>query len=867
MYEKTVSAWSPAPWFLVSRPLRPSDEVVRERVIGLVDAGVRRACVTRIVAPSGYGKTSALRQWADRADVPVAWLTITEFDDDPVRLHRGIVSAIKRAAEAMGGDADHPLLQLVPDLDHLGASYDALTDALERTDGPLVVVVDDAHLAGEALRDTVTHLLRAATSSGLRLVLAGSSEVELPARLRIDGALVDIAPSTFAFIAEEIDHLTSTLGVTDDPALAERILERTGGWPAAVRAVLFDVTASEAVSGHTGSRAIADLVAEEVLPRLGDDLASFVLATSTCPRLDATLARLLSGRIDSAALLETCVRRGLFIDRYQDGDETAVYRWHAVLADACQAILAERDPRALEGLHRTAAEALRDDYPLSAIDHALRAGDPELAVDVIATSWAGILLQAGASALDRACRALPRPWSSSPEVLHARACCLDVTGDRHGAALLAQRATAAAEGLETDRRTRVALVAAQAALLLADDHPVLLAAVDDLTALLATTADLPPRTYAHLLFLAGWAELRLRRAPEQAIRLLETARLEAIAVGDDVVAQRAGANSAFALAFAGRFQDAEARLEETNAALAVRADWNAYDGGIEATARGYIAFHRGAPEEATRHLTAAAEGDAGNGPYALLAVFHLALVAADVGDPVRIEQAQQALGRLPDAPFHGMPWPQYAVFARCRAALARGDADEALDLARSIADLRFAPVMGAMLAEVHRQLGTIDEAVACLDAIDGLPVPSYARVGTLVTRALIAVERGATDEAHDLVEQALDLAVEEQVVRPFAGTDPMLRSLLAAHAPRGTRHDGFLADLLSRSEHGEDRLRAGVQLSRREREVLGYLRSSLTTAEIAEALFVSANTVKTHQRAIYRKLGVSSRREAIKLSV
>jgi len=205
--------------------------------------------------------------------------------------------------------------------------------------------------------------------------------------------------------------------------------------------------------------------------------------------------------------------------------------------------------------------------------------------------------------------------------------------------------------------------------------------------------------------------------------------------------------------------------------------------------------------------------------------------------------------------------------ARCRAALARGHADEALDLARSIADLRFVPVMAGMLAEVHRQLGTIDEAEACLDALDAQPVPPYARVGTLVTRALIAAEREVGDDAQSLVEQALSLAVAERVARPFTGDDPMLRSLLAERAARGTRHDGFLADLLARSEHDGGRLRAGVQLSRREREVLGYLRSSLTTAEIAEALFVSVNTVKTHQRAIYRKLGVTSRREAIRLSI
>ena len=836
-------------------------------MIDLLDRAIGSARVTRIVAPSGYGKTSALRQWADRAEGPVAWLTLTEFDDDPVRLHRGIVSSLKRSAEAVGGEASHRLLQLIPDVNRLAASYDALISALERTAASLVLVVDDAHLGGEALRDTVAHLVGDGTSSTIHLVLAGSADVDLPSKLRIDGALADVSPAALAFTAAEVDQLTATLGITGDASLAERIIDRTGGWPAAVRAVLFDVTDSAAIRGHTGSRAIVDLVAEEVLPRLGSDLAAFVLAATTCTRLDANLARALTGRTDSAALLEACVRRGLFIDRYEDGDETVVYRWHVVLAEACQAILGERDAEELERLHRTAALALRDDYPLPAVDHALRAGDGELAVDIIATSWAGILLQAGASALERACRTLPRPWSASPEVLHARACCLDVAGDRLGAALLAERAVALAAEIEPGRRARAALVAAEAALLLADEHPVLLAAVDDLTRLLKSATDLPPRTYGHLLFLAGWAEMRLRRSPEHAIRLLESARLEAIAVGDDVVAHRAGVNAAFALTFAGRFRDAEARLDESNAALAVRADWNAYDGGIEATARGYIAFHRGEAEEATRHLTGMVGGDAGNGPYALLAAFHLVLIAADAGDPVGLDRAEQALDRFPATPAHGMPWPEYAVFARCRAALARGHADEALDLARSIADLRFVPVMAGMLAEVHRQLGTIDEAEACLDALDAQPVPPYARVGTLVTRALIAAEREVGDDAQSLVEQALSLAVAERVARPFTGDDPMLRSLLAERAARGTRHDGFLADLLARSEHDGGRLRAGVQLSRREREVLGYLRSSLTTAEIAEALFVSVNTVKTHQRAIYRKLGVTSRREAIRLSI
>ncbi|MBN9183160.1 MAG: helix-turn-helix transcriptional regulator [Microbacterium sp.] len=54
-------------------------------------------------------------------------------------------------------------------------------------------------------------------------------------------------------------------------------------------------------------------------------------------------------------------------------------------------------------------------------------------------------------------------------------------------------------------------------------------------------------------------------------------------------------------------------------------------------------------------------------------------------------------------------------------------------------------------------------------------------------------------------------------------------------------------------------------LSGRERQVLAHLRTTMTPAEIAVALDVSLNTLKTHQRAIYRKLGVSTRRAATRL--
>jgi LuxR family maltose regulon positive regulatory protein len=56
-------------------------------------------------------------------------------------------------------------------------------------------------------------------------------------------------------------------------------------------------------------------------------------------------------------------------------------------------------------------------------------------------------------------------------------------------------------------------------------------------------------------------------------------------------------------------------------------------------------------------------------------------------------------------------------------------------------------------------------------------------------------------------------------------------------------------------------------LTDRERQVLGYLPSHLSTRQIAAAIYVSPNTVKTHMKAIYRKMGAASRSEAVAIAV
>jgi len=144
------------------------------------------------------------------------------------------------------------------------------------------------------------------------------------------------------------------------------------------------------------------------------------------------------------------------------------------------------------------------------------------------------------------------------------------------------------------------------------------------------------------------------------------------------------------------------------------------------------------------------------------------------------------------------------------------------------------------------------------------------KASALVSAAVIAHLQGQRSLAHQYLESALTAAVPEGIARPFVADadDDSLQELLTEHAVWGTSHEGFLAVQISSGDVGTSRHHhVGASLSPRERDIFGYLRTTMTADEIAAALHVSVNTVRTHQRAIYRKLGVSSRREAIRVRV
>lgn len=169
------------------------------------------------------------------------------------------------------------------------------------------------------------------------------------------------------------------------------------------------------------------------------------------------------------------------------------------------------------------------------------------------------------------------------------------------------------------------------------------------------------------------------------------------------------------------------------------------------------------------------------------------------------------------------------------------------------------PLVAVFVAGVLRRAGAYSEALQVLRRQAAFAGVSYVRVATLATSALGQWASGRTEPAHELCEEALAIAEVEGIRLPFADDDPEMRDLLGAHVAWGTKHEAFVLSCLRPSTGS-----ALASLSERERDVFEQLRTTLTTTEIADRLGVSVNTVKTHQRSIYRKLGVTSRREALR---
>lgn len=830
-------------------------EVERRRLFDRIDAGARGAFV---IAPPGYGKSIVLRQWCARSEQPTAWLSLDRLDERRLRFWTRVVHALRSVAPAID---DEPALLLNERPDDL-VFLEALVDQLERIPEPVALVLDGlpARVDAEVL-DGMTILVEHAADR-LGLLVAASYDPPLPlARWRLAGWVSELRARDLAFDDDEALEVAAGRGSSElDRNWVVGLNRRVEGWPLAFHLGL--VSASDRPTTGTGPAAadtgptvrhVADVLVNDVLDRMPPDLRQAALDVSVVDAIDPELAATLIGPLAATSITDL-ERRLLLLDRdiARDVARHDVRRFHSLVRELLEGELRWSDPARWADCHRRAAAVYEARGDLRAAHHHLsEIGDTAAAARLVVTPVLELLDAGDTAGLRRLVGTLPRQLTvDDPSLAQDLALACFLGQDRRQAARWAQLAESLTEGTPSSRRATAAVLG-----LLALYDGDLSGAVLEVERF--ETAGTPGPATASSSIVQRFPLVAARVAIE--CRHLDAARawFERASVGEAPPVHRhvtVPAIEAWIALAAGRLERAR-ELVRTACAWAAEQGLTSHHGVLEAFATAaWCELGAGEVAAANEHAGAARD------------IAHLQgydwnrLRAGTVAAAVRLEL---------DGPDGAL-----ALVDDVRASLDRphSDAAGALTLVEARIELR-----RARLDEVDRLLAGLDpfppvRIVAASAAIargdPGVVIDLLADRGGWPTQERLAAEvLAAATMASSTRGATVRAAVEEGArtgwVIPFVGHGPVVDTMLL-ELPLERLHPA-LAPLLRRIPHRPSATPVALvePLTPREQTIVELLPSHLSYAEIGARLYLSVNTVKSNLKTVYRKLGVTSRSEAV----
>lgn len=833
-----------------------------------------------VCAGPGWGKTTAAARWLvgrPAGAAPVAWVTLGPHVADPASFWNAVIDAI---GEAVTVPEDHPLAHLSLAAGVSDEVLASIWQALAVLPGDVVLVLEDfQELTDPVVVAWVGRL--AALGGPIRVMVLTRVVPDLPRhRLRLAGQLAEITAQDLALTADEIRRLAAMESLILTETQARTLLTRTEGWPAGVRLALMHATRHgvDALDSFGGTdQPVADYLLAEVLDRNKPEVRDFLLRTAVAQPVSADLAAALVPGAPAQQILEGLEARNEFVTSV--GPDRAWFRYHGLLRDLLEHVFHRDDPDALRQSHRRAAVwwAVHGS-PLQALTHATAAGEVDLVGEIYTRAAAPGLVGAHRDTL-RACLLHAIGESAAPSVVEQL--------QRAGVALVEGRAAAVgrygdvardlvARGEPADPSTLILLELLSVAAHRFDGDPT---AIRESAARALAMLDRADRFPA-------WAGYRAIATQSHAVGLLWSGDLEPAArildrllasadrtPLDGVELAMLAARSNVALAHALRGQ-----LDLAGELAGVAVEY--------ATARGWAALLQTRPAHLTRALVHLVRGE-GTATDVALADAHAAVSGGEEQAPAlwlwclqteaaaargRTRAAGHALARvlagakdwdpvgfLPDAveraltaarltaprglgaPLTGVPGTHTSTGLSCRGRLLLRDGKHLQAL--------------ALVAPV-REIAEPESLLDLLAVLDAQVVAALAEQRDQRTSAALATLRAA-----------IALAGPQRVAAPFLGVRaPELPALLRQLRDEDPE-DPFVGGLCDQLRAGGSPPREGEPLleplTERELAVLRALPSMKSNAEIAADSFVSVNTVKAHLKSLYRKLGVSRRREAV----
>lgn len=850
-------------------PTAPTPYVPRPRIDAALDA-VPTLPATLLVAHAGTGKTAAAAAWAQRAT-----------SADPA-LKVGWVR----------GDQDDQVLAVIEAM-----------RCPEQPDGPAVVVVDEVHRLSPLTARFIAEILTTDPES-VRLLLIGRGDPGLvPTALTLGGRATQLRATDLRLDEDGAWELVRPHLIDTDPDVGAALLDEADGWPAALvlgaRAVAgsADDLAARAALASTRPQ-IVDYLEREVAVRWPPELWRVLLTTCHLDAVRADEAALLSGVPDARAHLERAT--GVFITTGHDPDSgAATWRYHPLLVHLLRQRTAPDGPDwplVVEAHHRATDAYVEARDPERALRHAGLTGDLEVQLRVLRAFAAELLSTQRIGAVEDAVAAIPIDVRTRHlELVVLRATLLRLRGRVDAAKAAADRALAAdvrgaGVPLSRDGEALLAMLELwQARYGWRESTPALeraaraLGCRHDEEVSAHDLAGMSPVAAAWLSLELSAFEIWLGQVDLAGVHVQDVI-MYAEQVDHPVLSRGALAQRAVLEMVTGGYQNA---VESAERAMRVHVPGSS--GAGKAMARAHLARGWGLLMELRLEEAEAAFAAFEATPHGLrdplLRSFGRLLQACVLAATGNAEAGRRLLdgrGEVPELlPRHVA---RVDRLVRLPIAVTMGDLGTVAGLADSMRDLgleseaRLAEsVLAALTGDEQRATGQLaDLVLATVHAPASVALPAAVCRVALLHRTGTAA---SLEAARDLVPDLLTRAAPQRLLWILSlgrMLSPSFTELLVAEAARPEPHPfaATAAEAMARlprryPEAGRANVPAGqgrFVLTARELEVLQQLALGGGNADLARALFVSENTVKTHLASIYRKLDVERRVDALRVA-
>ena len=847
-------------------PVVPHWTVVRQGLHRLLDRGAA-GLLTVVSAPTGYGKTQGVASWVAGPTSPceVVWVNLAHGGAEPDRVWRQIARGFQQT-----GQQDVPSFREDPSL-----VADRIRDLVElgqalRDRAPATVVLDGYPSGGSAQLGRELDIVLEHAGRSLRLVLLSRGEPALDLhRYSAAGELVRVREADLVMDDDEVAELLRLGNAPSDVVTAAAVVTHTRGWACGARraAVALEAGAHLGEALDEFDRTLEDHLLHEVLgEEMPAPVRDLLVWTSAVEVVTPEMVRSVLGPEDRSSLQRVVAETGL-VRTYPDGSLTC----HPLLREAAQTrITGQRpddDPDRLAA-HAALVRLLADTGQVdAAVVLCLATRDwPEVASILVQSHAVPRLVAGTADPAVRRAAQLSAVQATEP-LLHAA-----VAMSRHdlGAAELAMAAYVPGAAPGPAR----ALAAAFVRLGLARFSGRRLADPDLVTRARHLLAEASVADHADLADLAVCLDA-LTGALELTQGRLDRA-IVSLTWGADLVG---GGGHRAALDCAGQLAVLEAHLGNLDQAVQraervlIAADGEHLAGVTHAhLALAWVHVERGQLAEAQIRLERAKERSMPGGEPWLQGVLRVVEARALIlsGRP---DEAIKVAG-FPGARLapHDEWLTGLVTVVTAEALLASGEPQQAL-AAVTVGLSAGSPERAVLTALARRDIGDVRGAAAAMaSTADDLPrAPRATQLQGWMLQARLAFDRGQSERANLLVERLLRAASAEGFRRPLADEGEWLRWFLDRDGAALRSHRPFVRSLVAPDEPPRAPQpwvtpdQAVVEpLTERETQVLELLAQMCSTDEIAAELFVSANTVKTHLKGIFRKYAVNRRVDAVR---